>query len=383
MRHSRYLSKETAQEILYCYKGENKMKVKKLSDILSRLIDVTLVNTTAINDFTVGSTIRSIYEAVSMEMEQLYSLTRENIYWGIQESVLSAFDFNRKKPKQAFGNIKITFNTTLTQEMIIPRGTAFESSLSDYLGVASFQTMKAYSVPSGSTQAVIEVYCTQSGTVGNFPKNTINRMLNSMSNIKSITNEQDFLTGQDEESIDALKNRFRTFVETRSRATKKAIEYGVRSIDEIAGVYVYEQTGFVTVYCHDNNGNLSNDLKTKVENALETYRPVGIKLVVSPVNLVMFSLTVNVFMDSAYISTGMQKRIQTAINAVLNTKEVGNNFILAEITQAVMNLDNSNIKNVSIVVSGNATVKDGEVQINPDQLVRAGTTVVNLKEATV
>ncbi len=359
------------------------MKVKKLSDILSRLIDVTLVNTTAINDFTVGSTIRSIYEAISMEMEQLYSLTRENIYWGIQESVLSAFDFNRKKPKQAFGNIKITFNTTLTQEMIIPRGTAFESSLSDYLGVASFQTMKAYSVPSGSTQAIIEVYCTQAGTVGNFPKNTINRMLNSMSNIKSITNEQDFLTGQDEESIDALKNRFRTFVETRSRATKKAIEYGVRSIDEIAGVYVYEQTGFVTVYCHDNNGNLSDDLKTKVETALETYRPVGIKLVVSPVTLVTFSLTVNVFMDSAYISTGMQKRIQTAVNAVLNTKQVGNNFILAEITQAVMNLDDNNIKNVSIVVSGNVTVKDGEVQISPNQLVRAGTTVVNLKEATL
>ena len=359
------------------------MKTKRISDILSRLIDVTIVNTTAINDFTVGSTIRSIYESIAMELDQFYALTRENIYWGIQESVLSAFDFNRKKARRAFGNITISFNTTLSQELIIPKGTMFESSLSTYIGVASFQTEKAYSVPAGSSSAVIEVYCTQAGIIGNFPKNTINRVLNSMSNVRSVTNTQDFLTGQDEESIDSLKNRFRTFVETRSRATAKALDYATRLVDDIAGVYIYEQTGLVTIYCHDNNGNLSDDLKQQVISSVETYRPVGIKLVVSPVELVSLNLIVNVFLPYDYITTAMQTRVTNAINTVLNVKQVGDNFILAEVTQAVMNLDDNNIKNVNVVVSGNQTITNGEIQIAPNQLIRSGNIVVNLKEATV
>lgn len=356
------------------------MKTKKVSDILSRLVDVTMITTTAINDFTVGSTIRSIYEAVSLEVEQFYALTGENITWGIQEGVLSAFDFTRKKARRAFGNITIKFNTTLTQPIVIPKGTTFESSLASYLGVATFQTEEAFSVPAGSTQAVIEVYCTASGTVGNFPKNTINRMMNSMSNIQSVTNTQDFLTGQEEESIDSLRNRFRSFVETRSRATSKALEYGARLVDDIVGVYVYEQTGLVTVYCHDNNGNLSDTLKNKVLASLETYRPVGVKLVVSPVELLTMPLTVNVYVQRAYMTEAMRSNIAKSVRNVINTKQTGDNFVIAEVTQAVMNLDDINIKNAVVVVPSNFKVQDSQVYVKPSQLLRSGTITVNFKD---
>ena len=46
------------------------MRLKKISEILGRLIDVTMINTHELHDFSVGSTIRSIYDAVSMELEQ-------------------------------------------------------------------------------------------------------------------------------------------------------------------------------------------------------------------------------------------------------------------------------------------------------------------------
>jgi hypothetical protein len=360
------------------------MQLKKISEILSRLIDVTIVNTSYINDFTVGSTIRSIYEAVAMELESYYVLTRENITWGIQEGVLEAFDFKRRQAKRAYGNLNIIFSSTVGSDFIIPKGTTFESSLAGYNGVATFETIEAYQVKKGAIDATIEVYCTQSGTVGNFPRNTINRILNSMSNIKSVINEEDFLTGSEEESMDDLKKRFRAYVETRSRATCTALDYGARTVEDIAGVYVYEQVGLVTLYCHDNNGNLSDELKEKVELAEEEYRPAGIKLVVEPVTRLALDLIIGVSMDSQYISDTMNARIKLAVTNLLNQKQVGNNYVEAEIVQLIMNLDDSIVTDVRPNVTTSAgTYSEGELLVAPNQLIRAGDIQINLTETVV
>ena len=45
------------------------MKVKSLTEILSSLIDRTLISTHEINDFTVGSLTLSLYESIAMELE--------------------------------------------------------------------------------------------------------------------------------------------------------------------------------------------------------------------------------------------------------------------------------------------------------------------------
>ncbi len=359
------------------------MKLKRISDILARLIDVTMVNTSTINDFTIGSTIRSIYEAVSMEIEQLYMLTNENITWGIEEGVLEAFDFSRRQAKKAYGNLTITFSTTTTSEVVISAGTSFESGLSAYMGVATFETLKNYVVAPGSTYATVEVYCTNSGTIGNFPKNTITRMLNSMANIKSITNEQDFLTGSDEETLAAVQKRFRDFVETRSRGTLKAIDYGTRLVEDITGVYVYEQTGLITVYCHDNNGNLSDDLKAQVETSLETYRPAGVKMVVSPVSRISFDLEVTAFTDSEHLTSSFNTEVVLGVTNFLNTKTVGQNYVEAEITRLVMNMGDTSVTNVTALVTSpsDRAVVDGEILIAPSELIRAGNISVTLKES--
>lgn len=58
------------------------MRTRKLTQILSRLMDKTIQGTSKITDFTPGSAVRSLLEAISLEIEQYYILTRENINWG-------------------------------------------------------------------------------------------------------------------------------------------------------------------------------------------------------------------------------------------------------------------------------------------------------------
>ena len=83
------------------------LKVKRLSDILSELIDYTSMHTDQITDFTQGSVIRSIYESISLTLEELYQLSTENVTWAIDHAILDAFDFTPKEAQNSFGNVTV------------------------------------------------------------------------------------------------------------------------------------------------------------------------------------------------------------------------------------------------------------------------------------
>ncbi|MCP6462452.1 hypothetical protein NL471_27105, partial [Klebsiella pneumoniae] len=73
-----------------------------------------------------------LLEAVALEIEQYYILTRENINWGIKEGIVEAFDFQKRKAKRAYGNVNIQFYQPLDMRMYIPAGTTFSSTRQEY-----------------------------------------------------------------------------------------------------------------------------------------------------------------------------------------------------------------------------------------------------------
>lgn len=349
------------------------MRLKKISEILGRLIDVTMVNTHELNDFSVGSTIRSIYEAVSMELEQYYILGRENILWGIEQGVLNAFDFRKREAKRAYGMVTLEFHTVTQTPVYIPTGTTFDSSLSGAPSKLTFQTMQDYIIPAGVITAKVEAYCTTVGTQGNIPKNRINRVINNISNLKAVYNEFDFLTGTDEESIESVKKRFHAFVESRGRATIKALDYGTRQVEEVSGVYIKEEVGYVRIYAHDLNGDLKQETLDKIKVAIEDYRPAGIKLDVFPVikSNVQVNATVTIS-DKRRINDKLEEHIELTIRNYLNSQVVSQPLILADLIQVIMNIDDVLIYDCKINnMTGNMSVRDEEI-------IRAGEVVVEL-----
>ena len=316
------------------------MRLKRISEILGRLIDVTLINTDELNDFTVGSTILSVYESIAMELEQYYVLTRENIIWGIEKGVLEAFDFNKREAKRAYGEVTIEFYTPLQTDIFIPRGTSFASVTSSYQ--QQYETLEDFVVPKGNIIAKVDVYCTQTGEVGNVPRGIINFMMNSINNVKSVYNERELLTGTEEESIESVKSRFHLFVESRGRATVKAVEYGARLVEEVSGVYVREEVGYVKVYAHDRNGDLSPAMIAQIKEQMEDYRPAGIKLDVFPVIKTEIPLAVTVTISNkSKINKDLEDRIRSTITNYLNNMTVSQDLILADVIQVIMNIDDN------------------------------------------
>ena len=347
------------------------MRIKNIDNILSDLIDLTLIETRDINDFTEGSVIMSIYEAIAMELEQYYTLTHENIEWGIEQGIYESFGFYRKEARKAYGRIRIDFGTKTKQRLVISKGSAFRSS---YSGInQTYETLESYVIPEGVTEAYITVYCTETGSQGNVPRNTINAIVSNISGIKGITNPEDILTGADLEPIEITKERFRQFIETRGRATKNAIAYATLSVADVAGVYVYEETGYIRVYAHDLNGNLPNNLKSEIEDAImENYRPIGIKLEVFPVVKRPIDLNIDIVLsDVTMKKDSFKQEIEMKVKAYLNNMTASDDLILSDIIQLVMNIDDvliydAKITNLedNIIVEDNELIRSGNVKVN-------------------
>ena len=336
------------------------------------MIDRILINTDRINDFTPGGITRTILESVALEIEMLYTLTKQNIKKGIETGVYEAFDFNRKEARRAYGDLEITFHTAVKNPTIISRGTKFFSTLPGY--EQSYETIREYYIPAGTSQAYVEVYSLTPGTSGNIPKNIINTSTASQLNIDSVRNPNPILTGQDQEPLENVKKRFREFVDTRGRATAKSITYIVRQVPDISGVYVNNETGRVQVYAHDLNGNLSNELKDNVEKAVEDYRPSGIFLEVLPIVKREINVNVQVTLNTNTARTNaFRQEIEESITNYLNNKEVNDDLILTTLIQRVRNIDDYLIYDVEIKEPLTNVIVDN------NELIRAGTVSVNFK----
>ena len=198
-------------------------------------------------------------------------------------------------------------------------------------------------------------------------------MTSSSTLIKSVNNDLSFSTGRDEESQEELKRRFHMFVESRGRATNKSIRYGAMKVPDVKGVYVYEQVGLVTVYAHDNNGTLPNNLISDIEEALEDYRPSGIMLRVRPTVKTDVDVDVRVVItNKARIGETLQRHIESVIRSYLNDFNVSDDLILADLTQVIMNIDDSLIYDIQF----NSIM--GNIETQPEEIIRAGKINVTL-----
>lgn len=345
------------------------MRFKRMTEIYSRLVDHTITNTNEVNDFSVGSAMRAMYEAVSIELEQFYILTRENIREAIEQGVYSSFGFERKKALRAYGVVRIDFHNTTQHPIVIPRGSAFMSSHPEYTRV--YETLEDYVIPVGSVTSEVEVFCTVPGEAGNIPEGTINLMRTPIANVKTVRNTIAFQTGQDEEPLEEMRARFRSYIESLSRATIAALEYGTREVEEISGVYIDEKVGLVTVYAHDRNGNLFDNLKAKVEENLERYRPAGIALRVKPVTRKMIDVEVEITVSrKTAITASLQRQIEHEIARYLNRMQTSQHLILSDLNRAVKVIDRTLIYDVkflnikeNVYLEGHEVIRAGDIKV--------------------
>ncbi|QIW88697.1 baseplate J-like protein [Bacillus phage P59] len=345
------------------------MRFKRMSEIYSRLVDYTITNTNEVNDFSVGSAMRALYEAVSIELEQFYILTRENMMESVEQGVYSSFGFTRKKSGKAYGVVQVAFHNATQNEIILSRGSRFSSSYAEYPQV--YETLVDYRIPKGSILVDFEVHCTIPGTVGNIPAGVLDIMQSPLANVREVTNPAAFQTGQDQEPLEEMRSRFSSFIKALSRATIPAVEYGTRTVEEVSGVWIEEETGRINVYAHDRNGNLPEFVKQKILTVLHDYRPGGIPVRVLAVTRKEVDVNVTVTLNNrAAITDSFQNRIALEISRYLNNMQTGQSLVLSDLSSVIKYLDRQLIYDVkftnlsdNIVLKGSEIIRAGDIQV--------------------
>lgn len=337
--------------------------------MLSTMTDYVLTHTNKINDFTEGSAIETLLEASSLETEMLYYLTMQNIKSGIQDGVMQAFGFTRKQATYAYGTVRLTFTSELTTSLYIPKGTLFSCSDTSY--TQTYQTLDEYQIPSGANYVDIPVYCTTVGAYGNIPANTIDTTTD-ITYLDTVTNLEAFQTGTDEETVSDMTVRFRQMIQSLQRGTVQALEYGAKTVDGIAGAYVFESTyGSVTVYCHDANGDLSSDLQTAVTNELYYWKAAGIRVSVQPVHKTTVDLTIGINVPNTTLQTDdFLAAVKLRMENYLNAYTVGQPVYISDLIQNVMDISDWGIVDTEIEAQANIDdTLSGKTAVDEDSYI--------------
>lgn len=349
------------------------MIIKSQSDVLTSLIDYTSSVTNKITDYSVGSVIRSIYDAVSIEEETLYVLMQQNIEEGIASGLLSAFNFSPKPAQKAYGYLTLEFYTPLGNDIRIDRGTRFDTG--DVNSTLYYETQEVYVVPRGSSSAVVTVYAVQPGEIGNVISGEITHAESTIYNLSRVYNVNPFLTGSDEETYTQARDRFKAMIDSIGKGTKASMLYGALSVDGIQLAKLEEFVGYVNVYAGDANGLLTLDQQQQVLTALDDYRAAGIKVNVYPIDRTAIDITMTVNIRGVgYATDDFKLAFERYIYNYVNSLDINSNFIYNDFLRYVLDFDNTLIMDVSI-----ATPTENYVT-RPEEVLRAGNVNVTYVE---
>ena len=216
-----------------------------------------------------------------------------------------------------------TFSTgivtiTGTDGTIVQQGTLVAA------GEIIFETTKEMTIVNNEVK--IPVICTQSGSVGNVMKGTINSFPVTTVGLNTVTNENDMENGYDEETDESLRERY--YAQLRLPATsgnKYHYMLWAKSVTGVGDVYVdplWNGNGTVKVVITDSNMNKpSEDLIKSVFDYIEEERPIGATVTVTGATLKDIKIDVRVRLFDGYAIGQVKEDFAAALEDY--RKEIG------------------------------------------------------------
>lgn len=341
------------------------LKIKSIKEILSTLIVNISSRTKKITDFNVGSATRTLLESIALQLEEFYFDMRQNVEYAIENAIYNAFGFEKIAETKASGYVTVNFVEALPNSMIISMGTIFSTSL-QYNKVIQFKSTEDVVADKGSLSVMVPVECTTGGTDGNVGAGEIRVIVTGSSMIESVTNQTAFVNGVNEETSMERKHRFREYIRSLSKATRDSIAYGTKEVDGITGVWVDDNyIGFVRVYTHDKDGNLSEELKQAVLTNLEKYRAAGVEVEVLPIVKKETNISLFFVLKDEVALDDYLPNIKQLVVDYLNSFEVASNLYMTNligtitenyrdviVTFDILEGEDTNLQNNELIVAG-------------------------------
>ena len=250
--------------------------VKHFETIVGSIINFFSGNNNELTDFYIGSRLRTAFEAVGIELEQIYYQLFIGINSGIEDGVYNSFNFTLIQSAPASGSVRFSRLTPAPVGGItIPAGTQISTPGSGSSPAVVYATTDVAVILDGETYIDAFVVATQDGTVGNAPANTITVLIGAPAGVDSVTNPNGFFTGRDIETKDERRERFLTYINNLSRATLGALETAALGVENIVDAKAFESP-LLSVFIYKSPTQTFTDI------SFESNLPSGAPLRVLP-----------------------------------------------------------------------------------------------------
>ena len=275
-----------------------KLNLKGFSQLIEDMGAALQGATSNLIDVSVGSVVRALFEAnasVALWMQwlllQVLQTTRAATASGSDlDSWMLDFGQTRLAAAPASGVVTFSrFASTLPATIPLGAGVkTFDGSLTflvaEDTSLSVWQpALAVYTIPAGVAAIDLPVVCRTPGLTGNVLAGAINMIASSLPGVDQVSNALAFSNGTDVESDQSFRNRFQSFLASRSRGTILAARNAISNVRQGLNVEIAEnvdpsgipQLGSFIVIVDDGTGVPSETLLSEVANSIEAIRPIG------------------------------------------------------------------------------------------------------------
>ena len=206
------------------------------------------------------------------------------------------FGVERKLGTVARGTVKITGENGTH----IPSG----SELVSQSGLLFF-TVEDVWIDEG--EAIVTVNAAEVGTEYNIIQNSIDKFINHIYGVESVTNEEEFKEGTSAETDEELRERF--FEVIRRPATSGNIYHYEQWAKEIDGINqakvkpLWNGNGTVKVIVSNDNNIIDAEIVQKCQEHINNVRPIGASVTVVTPSKLDLTVTANIYIEDGFDAT--------------------------------------------------------------------------------
>lgn len=219
----------------------------------------------------------------------------------------------------------------------------------------------------------VQATCSVIGKVGNVAEDTIVRFIDDIFDPSILPSNADRFTGGYEmESDEDLRDRVRGFFLTQARGTIDALEFGARQVPGVDRVTItVDDSGVVTMFVADAEGNSNDALVTAVEVEIEHWRDAADIVYVTGGVIVLQAIDLTITVKTGVDINAMLDRIRQAVISRVGRLDPGEILYRDMISAAVRDVDREAIKGVTVVTPA--------ANVDPEQneLIRTNDGLIN------
>lgn len=347
-------------------------------------------------NFSVGSTARAWIEAsagiglwVQWQVLEVLKRTRAATSRGRHlDSWMADYSLARLPAVAATGQVVLS-RTAAGQASFVPEGAAVKTAdgaklfvvMADAAHAAWDAAARGYAVAPATLAITVPVQSAAPGAAGNVAAGTISLLTTPLAGLDVATNPAGFANGTDAESDAALRERFRDYLASLSKATAGAIAFAVRSVQQgltlalaenmdTAGQY---RPGHFVVTVDDGTGTPSADLIERVQAAVDEVRGFTITFAVRPPVVLPATISMVLTMAPGADKQVAIGRVGTAVTAYVQGLPIGTALSYGRLFAVAYDADPGITGVGSLMLNGGAANLGG----GPSDVVRLASLAVS------